>query len=136
MAGAKGRSGRRPAPDLLVFAGDASTEFAKPDHLQGDASQFWDETYPDLQGTGRLRPCDLPMYVTCCELFGLYKIALRMAMNDPEDKTSHTRVTAYWAKFETAAKLFGLNPMDRIRLKGNKKGITAAQGSIEARKRG
>ncbi len=136
MAGYKGRSGRRPSPELLVFAGDAATEFTKPEHLDGDALQFWNDTYPDLRGSGRLQPCDFPLYVSCCELYGLYKIALRMAMSDPEDKSAHTRVTAYWSKLETACKLFGLNPMDRIRLKGNKKGIVAAQGSIEARKRG
>lgn len=121
MPGTAGRSGRLPdlsvvddGGGVLPIAG-GGTHPAKPSFMSGEASQLWDSLIEQV--SHRLKPEDMPLLQSACELWGLYRASYDEAVLDPTDKDARIAVTSYWAKFEQAAARFGLNPADRQRLK-------------------
>lgn len=147
MPGKRGRSGRKPTPQIVKIAagtyrphrdGDigeipqADARPEKPNFQCPYAEKFWDETICPAIDAGYITVLDAAICKSACELWGLYVVSYDIALNSPTDKDARIAVTNYWAKFEQAAARLALNPADRQRMRIEKPKPTG----ITARKRG
>lgn len=134
MAGKRGRGGQPPKPTALRLAdgthhryrhGDPTEALAaesldapeRPHFENAAAADLWDSVVPRLINLGIAKETDAAMLRSMCEMWGLYRAAYAAAEQDATDKDARIAVTAYWAKFETAASRFGLNASDRGRMR-------------------
>lgn len=113
----EGNPGKRPLNDQEI-AVDGLPE--RPDGLSDDAAWLWKIVVDDLAAAGVAKRIDTAMLWSMCELWGLYRSAVRLTEGDPFsalDKDIRIAVTQYWSAFERAASKFGLDPSARSRLR-------------------
>jgi len=135
MAGKKGRSGGSSAIPMSVKLangtwkkkdGDPATAVmatgvpTKPEFKNEHADKLWDDTVEILISLDLATAIDTPLLRSLCEMWGLYRDAYDVAVVDPIAREARIAVVTYWAKFESAAARFGMNPSDRSRLRIDK----------------
>lgn len=135
MAGKKGRSGKRRSSDEIKIAqgtyrADKSGaldekplidgEVSAPEFRNPHAAELWESHVEPLIEVGVVKPTDVAMAKSMCQMWGLYCESFELAALAPADKDARIAVTSYWTKFEAAAARFGMNPSDRSRLRTDK----------------
>ena len=94
---------------------------AKPDALPPRAAAFWDEIVPQLIETGCVAEIDGIMLAELAGWYGRYRQwAEPLDAGELDDVDSRRRLLgacAAWKQFEQLAAKFGLNPVDRSRLR-------------------
>ena len=109
----EGNPGKRP----LSTAPQATGSPVKPAELDCVASKFWDQTVPELVRLGIAKAADQPALVAMCELWACYRYAAEAALADPLEKNNRCAMIGYYEKWSRAAGQFGLNPVDRDRIR-------------------
>ena len=89
----------------------------KPAELTGDAGDLWDLILGEYAEAGPVKRLDGAALRACCELWALYRKAVKSAEADPIDKDTRIAVTSYYAAWERAAAKLGINPVDRRRVR-------------------
>ena len=135
MAGKRGRSGKRRAADEIKIASGTyradksgaldekpviEGHIATPEFLNPHAAELWDTHVVPLIEAEAIKPTDVAMAKSMCQMWGLYCESFELANLEPTDKDARIAVTSYWTKFEAAASRFGMNPSDRSRLRTDK----------------
>lgn len=111
MAGNK-RSGRRPARPRT-----RSVEpLKRPSRMPADDRFCWENMIAPAE---HLEATDLPLAIACCELYGQYRRALKLATRDPEDPALRQHVTSYFAAFEKACYRLCIDPRSKRTLYGD-----------------
>ncbi len=119
------RDGPLPA-DLPQLDG----EIATPDFPDPAALEMWNTHIQQLIDARVVKPTDVPLAISMCELWGLYRSSYEAARKSPTDQDTRVALCSYWTKFEQASARFGMNPSDRSRLRLDK----PAQG-VRSRRR-
>ncbi|MGD0655111.1 MAG: P27 family phage terminase small subunit [Thermoguttaceae bacterium] len=91
-------------------------EPTKPRGMTKDEKWLWDSVIESLGGKGVLARIDTALLLSACELWGLYREALKAAKKNPVDKDARIAAVSYWQNFERAASRFGMDPASRARL--------------------
>src|SRR5437899_2879596 len=86
---------------------------AKPRGLDKEAGKLWDSIVPQLVAKGYVAEIDQYLLQSMCELWGLYRVAVKVALADPTDKLARTACLAYFSAFDKAASQCGLIPSER-----------------------
>lgn len=135
MAGRRPNAGRpRKSDELKIAKGtyredrsgvldlkpDLSGDIDKPEFVNAHASDMWDNEVAKLIDSGVIKPTDIAMARSMCQMWGLYCDCYAAAESNPVDKDTRIAVCSYWSKFEQAAARFGMNPSDRGRLRIDK----------------
>ena len=135
MAGKRGRSGPKAKPtELKILDGtfrksrdgapegrpDLSGEIIPPELRSPAALDMWETQVQRLIDSEVIKPTDVPMALSMCQLWGLYCECYEAARMNPIDKDTRIAVCSYWTKFEQVAARFGMNPSDRSRLRLDK----------------
>lgn len=100
--------------DTLPTAGAPT----KPKKFGPDESECWDRVIAQWKGTSVVGAIDTAALVACCEMWGLYRQAVKLAQDCPTDKDSRCSATGYLQAFERLAGKFGMTPHDRASMKG------------------
>ena len=87
-----------------------------PADLGKHAQWLWDSVVDDLVRLNVAKKLDTAHLWAMCEVWGLYRAAMEVAIKDPTDKDARIAVVSYLASFETAAAKCGLSPADRAKL--------------------
>lgn len=95
-------------------------EIATPEFPDPAAKAMWEDHIQPLIGLSVVKPTDVPLAISMCQLWGLYCECYEAARLDPTDQDTRVAVCSYWTKFEQAAARFGMNPSDRSRLRLDK----------------
>lgn len=132
MAG-RGRP-RKPTAALKLHGGYRNNEHGnraaepqpegkptKPRGMKKHAVELWDRIVPQLVSMGVAKEIDTTILRTACEMYHLYREALKVAEKFPIDKDARIAVTSYFAAFERAATKLGISPVDRTRVKADVK---------------
>ncbi|MDZ4686783.1 MAG: P27 family phage terminase small subunit [Planctomycetaceae bacterium] len=91
-------------------------EPVKPRGMDREAGRLWDAIVPELVARRVVRAIDTTVLVSVCELWSLYRKAIKAAASDPTSKDVRTAVIGYWRAFDAAAAHVGLSPTARTRL--------------------
>jgi phage terminase small subunit len=105
----------RHGPDLASV--DDLGEPTRPQGLSPAARALWDLVARCFSGREVLTELDAAELRAGCEVWSLYRGALKVAQKDPTNARACKAVVAYLARFEAFAKRFGLNPVDRARIR-------------------
>ncbi len=95
-------------------------EIATPEFPDPAALEMWNTHIQQLIDAGVVKPTDVPLAISMCELWGLYRHAYEAARKSPTDQDTRVALCSYWTKFEQASARFGMNPSDRSRLRLDK----------------
>lgn len=88
----------------------------RPRRMAKEARWLWDLIVPEMAAGGVFARIDTAALMACCDLWSLYRAALKAAGEFPTDKDARIAVTAYFAAWERAAASLGLNPVARQRI--------------------
>lgn len=91
-------------------------EPVKPRGMDADAGKLWDRIVPQLVKRGVVKQIDTALLVMTCEVWALYRAAMKAAIADPVSKDARCAVLGYASQFDKLASHCGLNPMDRAKL--------------------
>jgi phage terminase small subunit len=100
--------------DAIETALDGLPE--RPACLTGEAAMLWDSIVPQLEGVGIVKRIDTTQLWAMCELWGLYRAAMKYAEAVPLDKPTRAAVISYKAAFDAIACKYGLTSADRQKL--------------------
>jgi len=110
-----------------------------PEHLAGDALEFWNQVVPGLISAGVAAACDSPALAMMCEWWARHRRFSRQLDEMTIDPGEVYRTTILcgiaWTNFDKIASRFGLTPSDRAKLSVRPSG-GASKGAVPARKRG
>ena len=141
MAG-NSNSGRRAIPiNNLVDSGTyrPSRHGALPDSAEGEptmprdldatARAYWRQVVPDLVSRGLAKAVDAGALRQLCELWSLYRKAMKEAQKNPAEMARVVKV--YFDAHQALAARFGLTPKDRQKLRMPPKQDSAKVASRE-----
>lgn len=91
-------------------------ELRRPPGLTWDEGWLWDLIVGTYRGRGVLEKIDAAALRGACELWALYRAAVKAAKAAPGDKDARIATVTYWQAFDRAGSRFGFTPADRARL--------------------
>ena len=97
------RSGRRPEPKPKMVKKKILPKGKpiKPDELTKDEEWYWDNMVEKMEHLGAT---DTALAIACCEMWGLYRQALEIAIHKPRDASIRLAVLRYnkqWMELES-----------------------------------
>jgi len=72
-----------------------------------------------IAGAEHLEQADLPLAITCCDLWGQYRRVMKLAQAKPADKELRQQVVGYFVVFEKACYRLCLDPRGKRTLYGD-----------------
>jgi phage terminase small subunit len=105
-----------------------------PRCLPVDGRACWKAVVNDLISRGMAKGIDTLALQQMCEMWALYRAALKLAKKFPAEPSARTSVTSYLREFQAIGRRFGLTFGDRQKLKAAPAGKEKATG-IPSRQR-
>lgn len=88
----------------------------RPKGLSKPAQWLWDLVVNELAALGVVKKLDTAHLWSMCEMWGLYRESMKLALAAPTNKDARIAAVSYLAAFEAAAAKCGLTPADRAKL--------------------
>lgn len=108
---------------------------AMPAGMTPAARACWKSVVEELIAQGRAKAIDTFALQQLCEVWGLYRAALKVAAKHPVDPAARGAVTGYLNSFQAIGRRFGVTFGDRQKLKVKTPAAEKGTGGIPSRQR-